>query len=245
MCGLNPLLYTTLHISALETKGGSDAALFTRSGPQPPDFFSKTTRRLTLTTFSMNIWGTRAQNPWSTSELERMLCVCTGITELSLTGDFLNPPVFRLVGHMRPTHLDLMGNLVRSFSSPYADFALPLFQRVSHLYLCDIDDELTSPWHHWAGLSRLPVLTHLAIARGDLVPTILATLPRLRVIVLYGEKLDPEEAHSWDQRVVVAEINSFWEDWHEGIGLWIRADAFLDRKQRGEVPESCYQLPAC
>ncbi|KAJ6472482.1 hypothetical protein C8R45DRAFT_936375 [Mycena sanguinolenta] len=185
----------------------------------------------------MHIWGIRPQNPWSMSELERVLLACSGIIELSLFGNFLDPPVFNLVGHMRPTHLDLMGNLVRTFSGPESNFALPLFQRVSHLYLCDFDDELTPPWHHWPTLSSLPALTHLAVTRSDFIPTLLATLPRLQVLVLYGEKHDVEEAQSWDHRVLVAQINDFWPDWHEGVGLWVRADAFLDRKRRGEVPD--------
>ncbi|KAF7342905.1 hypothetical protein MSAN_02006900 [Mycena sanguinolenta] len=213
----------------------------------PPDFFSKTTRQLTLMTFTMYIGG-RPKNQWTMPELERLLRACTGITELSVCGCLSDPPILGLMEHLRPTRLNLaVLDLVSAFSVPNSNFAHPLFQRVSHLLLCDIEEVATPVWHHWTALSRLPALTHLAVIRGDLVPTILATLPRLQVLVLFSEKLEVEAAHSWDRRVVVvvADYQSFWDNWHEGVGLWMRADAFLDQKRRGDVPESCYQLPAC
>ncbi|KAJ7246802.1 hypothetical protein B0H12DRAFT_1125871 [Mycena haematopus] len=217
-----PLLYTNLRISACETKGVYDEALLRALDRKPPDFFSTTARRIALSTMSMNFFGMRTKNPWSTPELERMLRACTGITALLVFGNLLDPPVLRLVAHMRPTRVDLMGNLVRAFTTLDFSFSLPFFERVSQLLLCDIDDELTPTWSHWPALSRLPALTHVAVFRADLVPVVLATLPRLEVVVLCAAKLDAEAA---DRRVVVIEIDDFWADWHQGADLWMCADA--------------------
>ncbi|KAJ7246804.1 hypothetical protein B0H12DRAFT_1125873, partial [Mycena haematopus] len=52
---------------------------------------------------------------------------------------------------MRPTRVDLMGNLVRAFTTLDFSFSLPFFERVSHLTLRDIDIEgLTPTWSHCA-----------------------------------------------------------------------------------------------
>ncbi|KAJ6472486.1 hypothetical protein C8R45DRAFT_1013147 [Mycena sanguinolenta] len=147
---------------------------------------------------------------------------------------------------MRPTHLDLVVlDLVRAFSVPNSIFSLPVFQCVSHLSLCDVVEDATPVWNHWAGLSRLPALIHLAIIHGDLVPTMLATLPRLQVLILYGEKPDIEGVHSWDRRVVVigADLRSFWKDWHEGVDPWIRADSSVPQSKAEGAAR--FQLPTC
>ncbi|KAF8147610.1 hypothetical protein K438DRAFT_2027691 [Mycena galopus ATCC 62051] len=235
-----PLLYTVLRISPGETKDAYSEALLRALNDKSPDFFPNTTRRLTLSTMTMTFFGERIENPWSASELERMLYVCTGITELLVFGNLLEPPVLRLLADARPTRLDLVGNIFRVFSEPECNFALPLFQHVSHLYLCDIDDEVTPTWVHWTALSHLPALTHLAVIRMDHIPTILATLPTLDVVLLYG--IDDNDALPNDRRIVVAEPDDFWSDWHQGVDIWRQVDVFLARKGSGDIPESCYQL---
>ncbi|KAF8145082.1 hypothetical protein K438DRAFT_1992130 [Mycena galopus ATCC 62051] len=54
--------------------------------------------------------------------------------------------------------------------------------------------------------------------------------------------IDDNDALPNDRRIVVAEPDDFWSDWPQGIDIWRHVDAFLARKESGDIPESCYHL---
>ncbi|KAF8149716.1 hypothetical protein K438DRAFT_1779197 [Mycena galopus ATCC 62051] len=54
--------------------------------------------------------------------------------------------------------------------------------------------------------------------------------------------IDDNDALPNDRRIVVAEPDDFWSDWPQGVDIWRHVDAFLARKESGDIPESCYHL---
>ncbi|KAJ7472970.1 hypothetical protein B0H11DRAFT_1345563 [Mycena galericulata] len=235
---IEPLLYASLRISAAETKGAYDDAVLHALDQKPPDFFPKTTRQVFFSTMGSNFFATRTPNPWTNTELERLLRMCTGVDDLFLFGDLLHPSLRTLFEEMRPTHLTIFGNMFHATN--IFDFGHPFFNRVSHLQLLDIDDGLSPTWAPWSSLSRITTLTHLVVFRSDLVPVVLANLPTLKVLVLYSD--DPHFPR--DPRLVIASTDEVPNDLFGSGRLWVRVDAFIARKQSGELEESCYDLPA-
>lgn len=179
----------------------------------------------------------RTKNSWSDAELERLLRMCTGIDNLLISGDLRHScmPTF-FTTRMCPTHLAIVGNLFHA--ADVLDFGLPFFHRVSHLQLFDLDDLVTSTWPHWLALSNLPSLTHLAVFLADVVPLLLANLPKIQVLVLYSD--DPD-ATPHDPRLVIASLDQIQEVWSSAQatnGVWARADSFMARKRRGDIEGS-------
>ncbi|KAJ7731918.1 hypothetical protein DFH07DRAFT_144855 [Mycena maculata] len=243
---IEPLLYTFLRVHAAETKRAYDDALLRALASKPRDFFPNVSRQMYLTHFSWEFFGQRTPNVWSSAELERLLRMCPGITDLLFVGDLHKIPLILLLETMRPTRLAIMANIT---DKPLG-FGLPFFQRVTHLHLFDIngDLDLGASWPQWPSVLRLPALTHFGVPCVGAGPLLLARLPRLTVLVLYIDDAagEAEIQNMRDPRVVIASAQDFLADWDLGArghdDVWVRAEAFISRKRKGEIQDSSYHL---
>ncbi|KAF7317325.1 hypothetical protein HMN09_00468200 [Mycena chlorophos] len=138
-------------------------------------------------------------------------------------------PLRRLVAsveHLLSPTLPTQGSIVE---------AAQLFKHLTHLESFDSMSRGSNA-ESLAFLAALPALTHFAsVDPPPDIDTWLKALPRLRVLVLFHL---PDSPRPTDQRLAV----TFWELWHEGAcdeeSYWDRADEFLEKKARGEVPET-------
>ncbi|KAJ6449823.1 hypothetical protein C8R47DRAFT_1171442, partial [Mycena vitilis] len=148
---------------------------------------------------------------------------------------------------------------LRKLDLPVSDFGTrqwtpsiltrPMFLSITHLSL-DIHGFHPIHWREWAQLAALPALTHMAFWEessydNDILPHLIAECSRLATaIALFSEKtLGAEFAHSLlitDPRMVVMVVaTDVMGDWKIGAmggdDFWVRADAFVDSKRRGEI----------
>ncbi|KAJ7776727.1 hypothetical protein B0H14DRAFT_330645 [Mycena olivaceomarginata] len=136
----------------------------------------------------------------------------------------------------------------------------PMFSSLTHLFI--LGDDPISPvdmGHLPRFLSQLPVLTHFAIINPELFATrpvveqdILVACKPLRVLILNPQQKMIEFLHYVDNvRLVYMDIGleNLEGDWvagtRGGIDFWVRAEAFVEKKRRGEIqPSSCCWIEA-
>lgn len=135
----------------------------------------------------------------------------------------------------------------------------PMFSSLTHLFI--LGDDPISPvdmGHLPRFLSQLPVLTHFAIinlelfaARPVVEQDILVACKPLRVLILNPQQKMIEFLHYVDDvRLVYMDIGleNLEGDWvagtRGGIDFWVRAEAFVEKKRRGEIQpsSSCLRL---
>ncbi|KAJ7766015.1 hypothetical protein B0H16DRAFT_1522792 [Mycena metata] len=135
----------------------------------------------------------------------------------------------------------------------------PVFSTVTHLTLLYTDQYTSVIWgHYWSSVAHLPALTHLCLtanASRVILPRLLDECPRLKAVVTTwltpADSRARVEAFSYvltvpDPRVVVTNLPDFFDEWERtarcGYDLWMRADEFIARKRRGEIPAGHYLL---
>ncbi|KAJ7464152.1 hypothetical protein FB451DRAFT_454654 [Mycena latifolia] len=167
---------------------------------------------------------------------------CSGIINLYIDRS-LDDDLLPALSIMHPQKLALIA------TSPL-QFGDPLFLSVTHLdiyvgYLDEMDK-----WENWSHLSSLPALTHLSLSEelsNAILPRVVAECANL-LLVLTLVSLRPEEPTVPDPRVVVTPLAEYRADWIKGAwggdDMWARADEFLARKRRGEIPSTCFILEA-
>ncbi|KAJ7150645.1 hypothetical protein C8R46DRAFT_1358174 [Mycena filopes] len=182
---------------------------------------------------------------------------CSGIHSLFLDGilDAKSLDVLDQMGAIRRLNFTLPSSL-----SGWAEvtFARPTFQRLTHLELFeDSVDQFAHSWHHWSPLASLPALTHLCLSDSIsslILSDVVAECAQLAVIVAARWDTDgadraqrfAETLTLTDSRLVVMAIESYTDDWKRGAegrdDFWVRAENFVARKQKGEIPKTTFFL---
>ncbi|KAJ7615567.1 hypothetical protein FB45DRAFT_1108397 [Roridomyces roridus] len=203
-------------------------ALFRMLDYRPSHVFPQACRHLFLVTMAL---GTG----WNADSADRILRACTGVTEIFIFSDPVDfdplLPFLSTVSQMRPTHLTLFGNILPLRYVPNAG---------------NYNYTLSRTWAHWPALAGLATLTHLAVFPDqDLATHILSILPDLHALVFYTHMGYPDMPR--DPRIFVESMSRFKTLWRSGAqggdDIWVRADEFIARKRRGEIPKSVYHLP--
>ncbi|KAJ6450432.1 hypothetical protein C8R47DRAFT_1171068 [Mycena vitilis] len=186
---------------------------------------------------------------------------CSGVVNLYVKGQ--SPPESLPV--CANTRLQRLGLVISPADSelPRPTFELRVFLSITHLDLILEDAPKTrrSGWQDWSALVALPALTHLC----------LSYFPRAVLLRVAGEcsSLSVLVATFWgsairrsaialtqalvtsDLRIVKMMVPNPRVDWATGArggdDFWLRAEAFIAKKRRGEIDESCYLLdnPGC
>ncbi|KAJ6608524.1 hypothetical protein B0H10DRAFT_525622 [Mycena sp. CBHHK59/15] len=176
-------------------------------------------------------------------QLLPLLAACTQITDLAL---WISSPTPALLPQLAALPLRrLVADLTGLFGGPLrVTFAHPLFGALTHL---DVRGARFDDWRLHAGLAHVPHLTHLAF-RDRFLPRVLrgalAHCARLQVLgVVWAARRsigDVQEAEVVDARlfmVVCADPVAEWETSARGgvDCMWRRAEAFVKKKQAGEI----------
>ncbi|KAJ7708296.1 hypothetical protein B0H17DRAFT_1191773 [Mycena rosella] len=180
----------------------------------------------------------------SSEEMSEILAACSGVTSLAIIDDEVGPWALPSLATTQPRRLYV--HLTNLFGGiPSLDLQHPMFGRLTHLELFD-DDIADLPW---PAFSALPALTHLALyqIRSELlVLEVFSTCARLTVLVDMRSR-PPTLAKRLavdDKRFVsiVVGDEDYGRDWYVGArggyDFWVRADAFVAKKQRGEIKPS-------
>jgi hypothetical protein len=241
------MLYNLVSIEGLQEKTGNSAAILHFVDTKPADFFPKAVRHMTLLAIILPSWTTD-QDPWSEAELEKVLHACKGVVNLFFVGSLEQPGILPMLEEMRPRRMIMMVDT----SNPRLDLTLPFFQNISHLLLEESNPmrngAVSEDWPQLRNLTRLPALTHLALGECTpprIITAILADSANLRALLIYGyDKSMPAMDGLHDPRLVLwlskeQFFGRICDEWHLGIqggaDIWARADAFILRKQRGEI----------
>ncbi|KAK7038206.1 hypothetical protein R3P38DRAFT_540044 [Favolaschia claudopus] len=139
----------------------------------------------------------------------------------------------------------------------------PLLTSVTHLSLYQREtvdglDSQSSSGDDWIGLAALPSLTHLGLSDNlarIILPRVLAECSRLLLaVVLFWTVPERPAATGFaeslrvlDPRLVVMLMRrTITVDWtagaNSGDDFWIRADAFVSRKRKGEIDKTVFLL---
>lgn len=229
---VEPLLYRVLTII------DSTSPLLSAAETKPARFLKNAVRHVFL-----------APSFW---EMQKsLLSKCSGILNLYIDGQ-LEPHNLPILGEMHLQKLSF--SLVPNVSVwDHSAFYHPIFLSVTHLELFQTHNY--SPerpplnWDDWSPLASLPSLTHLCFseALSPLLPHALAECLRLVVGVVafwdgshLEDGIDFAAGLTWsDPRLVVMVISSYMDDWEIGArggdDFWLRAEAFVFRKRKGEI----------
>ncbi|KAJ6482608.1 hypothetical protein C8R45DRAFT_1002010 [Mycena sanguinolenta] len=211
---------------------------------KPAPFIHRHVRNLYLATLFRRNGRTRRQD---TNVLKHILSACCGVYNLVLLFDShsLQSLLPTLAG-VKPRRLTLIRE------PPLAADAL-IFTSLTHFRLLGVPlMDLTPACPLPSFLAQLPVLTHFAMGVLELHPAVVAqakailvqckTLQVLVLVTRADLTLFPS-IDSDDPRLVLyqrAGNKSFVRGWvaetRGGIDFWARADAFLAKKRRGEIP---------
>ncbi|KAJ7112714.1 hypothetical protein C8R44DRAFT_882466 [Mycena epipterygia] len=123
------------------------------------------------------------------------------------------------------------------------------FHRITHL---ELFYGLEGPWT-WSRLVELPQLTHLTHSTATVIPAcgqVLADLKSLRALIILDiPPADPSaelDLLSEDPRFVMIQLDSYEQDWQEGIltgvDYWVRADEFIAKRISGEIDRHTFFL---
>ncbi|KAJ6526789.1 hypothetical protein B0H19DRAFT_545241 [Mycena capillaripes] len=180
-------------------------------------------------------------------QLHALLAACKGTSSLALWIVQLNLTLLPLLHAMPLTRLS--ADLTHLFGGPLrVNLALhPAFAALTHL------DILAAPFDDWrlhSGLARMPALTHLAF-RDKFHPRVLrGALVHCRALRAVGviwsarrSAVDVREGEVVDARLFMVLIcTDRVEEWETGVrggwDIWARAEAFVAKKEAGEIKAS-------
>ncbi|KAJ6582717.1 hypothetical protein DFH09DRAFT_1360491 [Mycena vulgaris] len=196
-------------------------------------------------------------DPHRRARNKNVLPHCSGVRNLCIAGTFESD----LLPALSNTHLQRLALNVPF--SPALRLDHPLFLSVTHLDLYCGTPVVDEPWENWSHLAYLPALTHLCLSEHlatAIFPQVVGECPKLLVILvaIYGEVGsdspdsfgNPSLLTLTDPREVITRVGDYVADWTAGArggdDMWARADEFLARKRRGEIPitvlATCYFL---
>ncbi|KAJ6458039.1 hypothetical protein C8R47DRAFT_167078 [Mycena vitilis] len=180
---------------------------------------------------------------------------CTGVTNLYFDGA-LEIQFLDILGDMRLRKLSL--SAPREVSEKRQLLYHPTLRFLTHL---DLVEDAHPTWEDWRALATLPELTHLSLSQefpSDVLQHVLDECPQLAVAVIAfwaGWSWERDDAIVFaeslattvtDSRMVVLVVHSYDRDWQVGArggdDFWIRAEAFIDRKRRGQIDKGCHFL---
>ncbi|KAJ7267098.1 hypothetical protein C8J57DRAFT_1326611 [Mycena rebaudengoi] len=246
---LEPLLYRVLFIrteSNLEWAPKVISGIRRALQSKPPDFFHNAVRHVMI---DSNV-------DKSAQEFEGLLEVCTGL--VGLVSTYSHPRLLAILARIQVQRLyipleDLFRHLPNDLRHLPNDLTHPMFASVTHLYPFDAPTRMVDSTY--LQLPLLPELTHLSLKYQlrSIVPTVLADLPRLRVLVNIWPKAARPKAEDvasnppiTDARFVVVVWDASWGNFENeargGKDFWTQADKFIAKKLRGEIEESCFLL---
>ncbi|KAJ7155214.1 hypothetical protein C8R46DRAFT_437716 [Mycena filopes] len=192
------------------------------------------------------------------ADTANIILSCSDIHSLFLDGTF-DAKLLDILDQMRVRRLNL--SLPSSLSGwPKATLTRPTFLRLTHLELFKTARSQSAhlSWHDWSPLASLPALTHLCLSgsiSSHLLSDIVAECAQLLVVatawwdMTEGAERASRFAQSLtftDPRVVVMAIDNYTDDWklgaEGGADFWVRAESFLARKRKGEIPPTIFFL---
>ncbi|KAJ7464126.1 hypothetical protein FB451DRAFT_1264711 [Mycena latifolia] len=127
----------------------------------------------------------------------------------------------------------------------------PLFLSVTHLDIYADSTDALVRWEDFSHLASMPALTHLALSdeiSDVILPQVITECTSLVLVLLLADfSLVLANTSDFDDpRVVVTKLVDYRADWMKGAwggdDMWARADKFLARKRRGEIPSTCFLL---
>ncbi|KAJ6598394.1 hypothetical protein DFH09DRAFT_1131675 [Mycena vulgaris] len=239
---IEPLLYTVIPTDRERVVKAVQRAMQAKL----PSFFRDNVRHLWLNpSISM-----------SDEELYDLLRLCPRLVSFACLGDFSSPVLLPILQGMSEVRR-WSGALEDLFGSRAAiDLGNPFFRTITHM---DIFDTISnSDLQICPSLADMPALTHLCLndnlSYGDnFLRRVLTQCPHLQLLVNFLHTSDIDIARGIaasppvaDVRFVVYLYDSYWDEWYNGArggdDFWATADAFVERKRRGEIEASCYLL---
>nr|GAT57025.1 predicted protein [Mycena chlorophos] len=252
---IEPFLYRTLITDNTPRGLALQRTIYTKR----PGFFREHTRQLYLT----------GAGKWCESYVRDLLLELlskggTGVSSLAVSGIWTTPQqklLQNLAGVRRWSGFlySLFGHemIYDDLSTHFASCAC--FALVTHMDIFDTfgDEDASSLC---TALSTLPKLTHLCFT--DATPLVLKTVaeqcPELKVLVYMPSRINdarlmadhpPAPFATLEPRFAVNVLVSrrFWRDWEfnsdpHTSGFWAAAEAFVDRKRRGDKTASAYWM---
>ncbi|KAJ7326181.1 hypothetical protein DFH08DRAFT_885004 [Mycena albidolilacea] len=238
---IEPLLYRVVCSS-------SHPAILRATKSKPPAFFHSAVRHLFL--------DGSTSDAWSFEEATAVLRLCTGVINFAVIGNFSGPTLLPILAGMKVQRLTACLELLFGDHAS-TDLALPAFASLTHV---DIFDEiLPDETKLCSSLPALPALTHLCLNNEVPPPTIqllLATCPRLALLVVLWPKTFAREGLSWvmdeaapvirDVRLVAGMYTDYWADWETGArglpNFWTAAEDFVAQKRSGAIAADQYWM---
>nr|GAT52135.1 predicted protein [Mycena chlorophos] len=238
---IEPHLYHTVDTCDVDVY-----AAFLRAAAENPGF-------LRLGVREMMVSNLHFEDPTTIPTLYSAIALCDGLERLTMAESLTRPALLPVLAGLPIRRLVItLSELISSDMKPSE--AAQCLRHVTHMEFFggifgrravtdgDSDSETTLESEL---LVAMPALTHLACTfPPDDVDAWLAKLPRLRVFLIaaVSSPRDPLPKTQYrDQRIVV----TYWQRWDEGAsyaeGYWERAERFLDKKRRGEVPETDFR----
>ncbi|KAF8178222.1 hypothetical protein K438DRAFT_1836520 [Mycena galopus ATCC 62051] len=240
---IEPLLYTVLTIGAPNlSKGNANSSslsmqtLSNLMDGKPASFFRDHVRHIYF-------MGSAA------APILRILSVCDAIEDLNLPLEMQSPstlaPVLAALPLRRMSILWLHFFPARTLT----DSSHPLFTHLTHL---EVNDWVTGvSWDEWAGLVRVPRLSHLSFPSyidNETCQAVLRHCKALEVLVVVcfartRVHISEREELGLDARFVLLVVSDSHHEWEMGarggMDYWVRADVFVKKRRAGEV-KGCF-----
>ncbi|KAF7298684.1 hypothetical protein MIND_00815600 [Mycena indigotica] len=220
-----------------------------------PDFLASSVRYLCI---SENVEGGAIQD----EEIRRLLTLCTHVGDLAITYPLQNSALIKPMHNLRRLICSLR-DLFGTIGS--IDPQHEALSRITHLELTDnfSNEDTAVQQSFWRQVCRIPRVTHLATSTPRSVDyttlsRCLQSAPKLCVFVALWGRSEVRSAYRFVNALQVDDVRfmagSFfdndddpWWEWEQSAAgyaddYWVRAEAFLVRKGRGEVDAKRYWM---
>ncbi|KAJ7116224.1 hypothetical protein C8R43DRAFT_1137901 [Mycena crocata] len=201
--------------------------------------------------------------------ITKVLSACCRVEKLYITSPSIEYPILDALSSipvipLRYLHCDFkVLQCLMSNPCPLHIFKQPHFRQLTHLELFNGLDQLLGAGDdqepaHWASITALPELTHLAFRTRKLLPIcpyLLQTSKTLCALVILQLSAPPTvillDVLTADPRFVILRLkgdgDDCWSyDWRQGVltgrDYWARADEFIAKRISGEISLRAYTL---
>ncbi|KAJ7471125.1 hypothetical protein FB451DRAFT_1399869 [Mycena latifolia] len=231
---IDPLRYRVLSVQWVpQPNPGSRfsvRALTRLLAAKPPAFFHAHVRHV------------RFRYHHASADITRTLTICDAIADLGLARIGGGTDLPALLAALPLQRLSLIVDELFPHKT-LDDFAHPMFAHVTHL---DVLDYCEGGWDTWAGLTRLPALTHLSFHDANVPRGVyegaLAHCAKLQVLVVVCSEEVLLDMHPWasaalegDMRFVMLYVDDELEDWERGArggeDYWAVADMMVKARR--------------
>ncbi|KAF7308130.1 hypothetical protein HMN09_00660500 [Mycena chlorophos] len=245
-----PHLYHTVDTCDVDTY-----AAFLRAAAEYPSFLRLGVREMMVSNLNF-------EDPATIPRLYAAIALCEGLTRLTVAESLTRPALLPVLARLPICRLVItLSELISpdaQVAQPLASEAAQCLRHVTHMeFFGSIFGRRAATAGDGDGgsettlesevLVAMPALTHLACTfPPDDIDAWLEKLPRLRVFLIAAvssprDALPATSTQYRDQRIVV----TYWQRWDEGAsyaeGYWERAERFLEKKRRREVPETDFR----